>query len=202
MLIVFEGSEGAGKTTQIKYLLSSLKKMAYKVVVTKEPGGTQLGYALRQILLDPQLNINPLSEFLLYSASRAQIVSDVIRPRLAEGNIIICDRFLASSIAYQGYGRGLDLNLLENLTNEVVADVKPDLTLLLDISPEKGLQRVVKRGAIDRIEQGSMVFHRKVREGFLKQAKVDDSWIVFDADKTETELANDIWQVVISKLKL
>ena len=200
MFIVFEGPEGAGKSTQVQRLSAHLQKENYNVLTTKEPGGTPVGNAIREVLLDPELTINPLSEFLLYSASRAQIVRDVIKPALSQGRIVVCDRFLASSIAYQGYGRGLDLNLLHSLSKEVITHLKPEITFLLDISPEKGLQRVVARGKLDRLEQSNLSFHHRVRKGFLKQAKAESNWIILNAEETEEKLAEHIWQVVVSML--
>ena len=200
MFIVFEGPEGAGKSTQVHQIATHLQKEGYEVLATKEPGGTLVGNAIRKILLDPKFTINSLSEFLLYSASRAQIVKDVIRPALAQSKIVICDRFLASSIAYQGYGRGLDLDLIYHISKDVTTDLKPDLTFLLDILPEKGLQRVVKRGVMDRLEQSNLSFHNRVRKGFLEQAKSQSNWIILDAQETEEELAKEIWQKVASVL--
>ncbi len=200
MFIVFEGPEGAGKSTQAHKLVAHLQKEGYDVLATKEPGGTPVGNAVREVLLNPKFTINPLSEFLLYSASRAQIVDDVIKPALKQSKIVVCDRFLASSIAYQGYGRELDLSLLQLISQEVTTGLKPNMTFLLDIVPEKGLQRVVKRGVMDRLEQSTLSFHHKVRKGFLELAKTQSNWIILDAQETEQELAKQIWQEVISVL--
>ncbi len=200
MFIVFEGPEGAGKSTQARYLAKKLQKEGYNVLATKEPGGTQVGDAVREILLDPKFTINSLSEFLLYSASRAQLVREVINPALAQNKIVVCDRFLASSIAYQGYGRGLDLDLLYNFSKEVTTGLEPRLTFLLDIAIEKGLQRVVMRGGIDRLEQSNLSFHHRVRQGFLKLARANSSWRILNAEEAEEVLAEHIWQAVDSIL--
>ncbi len=200
MFIVFEGPEGAGKSTQAQRLTTHLQKENHSVLATKEPGGTPVGNAIRKILLDPELTINSLSEFLLYSASRAQIVNDVIKPALLQNKIVVCDRFLASSIAYQGYGRGLDLDFLYSLSKEVTADLRPEITFLLDISPKEGLKRAMVRGRLDRLEQNNLSFHHRVREGFLKQAKAESSWIILNAEEPEEKLAEHIWQVVVSML--
>ena len=168
--------------------------------MTKEPGGTPAGDAIREVLLNPELRIDPLPEFLLYSASRAQHVEEVIQPALNAGKLIISDRFAGASVAYQGYGRGLDLSFVRALSEKVTNGVHPDLTLLLDIEPERGLERVAKRGQKDRLEQADLSFHQEVRRGFLEQAKEDESWVVLDAEQPEEVLAEAIWQVVVGRL--
>ncbi len=199
--IAFEGPEGSGKSTQIRRLAKRLEEVGHDFVVTKEPGGTPAGDAVRAVLLDPSLRIDPLPEFLLYSASRAQHVEEVIQPALNAGKLVVSDRFAGASVAYQGYGRGLDLSFIRELTSRVTANLSPDLTLLLDMEPEKGLERVVSRGQKDRLEQADLSFHKRVRQGFLKQAQEDESWVVLSAEQPEEVLAEAIWQTVEGRLE-
>ena len=194
--IAFEGPEGSGKSTQIRRLAKSLEEVGRDFIVTKEPGGTPAGDAIREVLLDPTLRIDPLPEFLLYSASRAQHVEEVIQPALNAGKLVVSDRFAGASVAYQGYGRGLDLSFIRELSERVTNNIYPDLTLLLDMEPERGLERVAKRGQKDRLEQADLSFHRKVRRGFLEQAKEDKSWVVLNAEQSEEVLAKEIWNAV------
>ena len=201
LFIVFEGPEGAGKSTQIKHLAANLHNADIDPVLTREPGGTVAADKVREIILDPKLTINPLAEFLLYSASRAQHVEEVIEPALNAGKTIISDRFFGASVAYQGYGRGLELDFIYKLSERVTKNLKPDLVLLLDIEPELGLERIAARGQKDRLEQADLSFHKRVREGFLKQAEENNSWILLDATQTEKKLAATIWNVVKSELE-
>ncbi len=194
--IAFEGPEGSGKSTQIRRLAEKLEGVGRNFVVTKEPGGTPAGDAIRTVLLDPGLRIDPLPEFLLYSASRAQHVEEVIKPALDAGKLVISDRFAGASVAYQGYGRGLELPFIRELTSRVTNGIHPDLTLLLDMEPERGLERVAKRGHKDRLERADLSFHREVRRGFLGQAKEDESWIVLDAEQSEEVVTKMIWDAL------
>jgi dTMP kinase len=194
--LVFEGPEGSGKSTQVARLARRFKEAGYEPVVTREPGGTPAGDAIRRVILDPGLTMNALAEFLLYSASRAQHVEEVIRPALEAGKLVICDRFTAASLAYQGYGRGLDLDFVAGLSHMVTGGLKPDLTILLDLEIERGLARVAERGASDRLEQADLDFHERVREGFLKQAEERSNWLVMDAQQGEEVLAEAIWLAI------
>ena len=194
--IVFEGPEGAGKTTQIKHLEQVLRTRGLSPILTREPGGTPAADAIRQVILDPTLEINPLTEFLLYSASRAQHVDEVIKPALARNRMVICDRFYGASVAYQGYGRGLELDFIYALTKRVTQELEPDLVLFLDIEPELGLERIAARGQKDRLELADLSFHKKVYKGFLAQVEASDNWHSFDANVSEEELAEAIWQKV------
>jgi len=196
MFIVFEGPEGAGKSTQIQLLAKRLEKTGHELLVTKEPGGTPAGDAIRTTLLNPDLEINPLSEFLLYSASRAQLVQDVLIPALAEEKSVLCDRYFASSLAYQGYGRGLSLDFLKDISEKATQGLVPDITLLLDIEPEQGLKRVAARGAKDRLEQADLDFHKRLRHGFLELSKEMPNWHVLSAEQDVESLEKEIWEIV------
>jgi dTMP kinase len=193
LFIVFEGPEGAGKSTQIARLAERLRGSGRDVLLTREPGGTRAGDAVRQVLLDPEQVIYPLTEFLLYSASRAQLVSEVIGPALEAGRDVVSDRFTGASVAYQGYGRGLDLDLVADLNRRATSGLRPDLTVLLDIEPEAGLRRARSRSGQDRLEAAGLDFHRRVREGYLAQAAADPSWLVVDAAAPEDAVAEAVW---------
>jgi dTMP kinase len=200
LFIVFEGPEGAGKSTQIKHLVSALQEQGLELVQTREPGGTPAADAIRKVILDPELTINPLTEFLLYSASRAQHVEEIIQPALEQNKVVVCDRFFGASVAYQGYGRGLELEFIYNLTKKVTGGLKPDLVLLLDIDPKIGLERIAQRGQKDRLELADISFHQKVREGFLAQAKETKSWVIINAQQEEAKVKEEIWQAVQAQL--
>ncbi len=193
-LIVFEGPEGAGKSTQISLLHEGLAASGVSVTATREPGGTPVGDAIRHLLLHADLSIEPLVEFLLYSASRAQHVSEVIAPALRRGDVVLSDRFASASVAYQGYGRGLDVAFVEELNRRATAGLRPDLTVLLDLDPVEGLRRVAGRGAADRLEREELAFHQRVRQGFLRQAEGDPSWLVLDAREDPQRLARSVWR--------
>ncbi len=194
--IVFEGPEGAGKSTQVALLARRLRTSGRSVTTTREPGGTPTGDAIRELLLHADVTIDPLVEFLLYSASRAQHVREVIRPALARGDVVVSDRFAAASIAYQGYGRGLELPFVESLTARATLGLRPDLTVLLDLDPVEGLRRVAGRGVEDRLERAGLAFHRRVREGFLAQAAADAAWLTIDATEDAEGIAERVWSAV------
>lgn len=194
--IVFEGPEGAGKSTQVALLARRLRTSGRSVTTTREPGGTPTGDAIRELLLHADVTIDPLVEFLLYSASRAQHVREVIRPALARGDVVVSDRFAAASIAYQGYGRGLELPFVESLTARATLGLRPDLTVLLDLDPVEGLRRVAGRGIEDRLERAGLAFHRRVREGFLAQAAADAAWLIIDATEDAEGIAERVWSAV------
>jgi dTMP kinase len=188
LFITFEGPEGSGKTTQIECLREYLEEKGYSVLATREPGGTSIGDKIRVILLDPRnTDMLPASEALLFSAARAQIVNQVIRPHLARGGIVLCDRYADSTLAYQGYGHGLDLDTLHTITALATEGLKPDLTVYLDIDVEEGLRRKLaahkaNNSEWNRIDRQEMAFHRRVREGYLQMAVGEpDRWLVIDA---------------------
>jgi dTMP kinase len=204
--ITFEGGEGCGKSTHSRLLFKKLEQQNIPVVLTHEPGGTALGDELRRVLKRRQdSSVSPEAELFLFAASRAQLLAEVIRPALKEGKVVICDRFSHSTLAYQGYGRGLDLTIVERINSIAVQNLKPDLTIFLDISPEQGLAR--KRSAKDRFELEDLSFHRRVREGYLKVAAAGpDRWLVIDASLPKREVAGIIWNrvspLVISRSSL
>ncbi len=167
--ITFEGSEGCGKSTQSKLLYLYLKKKGYRALYLREPGGVAISEKIRKILLDPRnKNMSPLCETLLYMASRAQVIEEVILPAIKKGRIVICDRFLDSTLVYQGYGLGIDIESILRIGDFATAGLKPDLTILLDLAVKKGLE--YRSGKKDRIEQRSFRYHFKVRKGYLTLA--------------------------------
>ncbi|MBU4252025.1 MAG: dTMP kinase [Candidatus Omnitrophica bacterium] len=167
--ITFEGSEGCGKSTQSEMLFSYLKARGHKVVYLREPGGVGLSEMIRMILLDPKSRISAQAETLLYMAARAQVVQEIIKPALEAKKIVICDRFLDSTIAYQGFGLGIDIKLIKTLGSFATQGIKPDLTILLDLPVKSGLKH--RENCRDRIEQRSVNYHEKVRKGYLLLAK-------------------------------
>ncbi|MDD4657663.1 MAG: dTMP kinase [Eubacteriales bacterium] len=169
--IVFEGLDGCGKTTQAQMLSDFLSHQGVKYLHVREPGGTTVGNKLREILLDPETVLTRWGEVLLLAAARAQLVQDVIRPALAQGEIVVCDRYLFSSLAYQGYGLQQNVELVRQVNLEAVGGLMPDWTFLLDIEPEAGLARQANRRGLDRIEQRNAGFFQRVVEGYQQLAK-------------------------------
>jgi dTMP kinase len=173
-LIVFEGVEGCGKTTQIQLTGEWLQYLGIEVMITREPGGTELGVDLRRLLLDGKNSIANRTELLLYAADRAQHVEQKLKPNLLKGKFVLCDRFIYSSIAYQGYGRGLDLNLINQLNAIATVDLEVDLVLWLDLDVEVGMSRKHRTGEIaDRIELEKIDFHRRVQQGYAQLAQAN-----------------------------
>ena len=197
LFITFEGGEGSGKSVQTRALYRRLSQLAMLALLTHEPGGTPLGKKLgRWLKWTDDRDISPLTELLLFNASRAQLVSEIIRPNLESGITVICDRYADSTTAYQGYGRGLDLETVKMINNVATQGLKPDLTILLDMPVKAGLAR--KRGKRhDRFEQERTAFHQRVREGYLKMAANDpERWLVIDAMQSKEKIAQIIWQKV------
>ncbi|MEO7039430.1 MAG: dTMP kinase [Candidatus Elarobacter sp.] len=189
MLVTFEGIEAAGKSTLIAALARDLSARNDPVLVTKEPGGTPLGEALRAVFLDPAMSIDPIAEVMLLNASRAQHVVEVIGPALKHGTIVLCDRFFDATVAYQGYGRGLDIETLLELCLVATQRIAPDLTFVLDIPAELSAQRVRARGGIDRLEREDAPFHARVREGYLALARRFPRMAVLDGTQPPAALA-------------
>lgn len=196
--ITFEGVEGSGKTTQMAILGHALETRGYPVVRTREPGGTKISDAIRALILDSKNQImDAKTEFLLYLASRAQHLKEVILPALAEGKIVLCDRFADATYAYQGYGRGLSKREIELIGRFVTGGISPDLTLLLDIDVKKGLARLKGREEINRLDQEALQFHEAVREGYLHLAKKNPRRIrVIRTDASVEEIAKKIKEAV------
>lgn len=197
LLITLEGGEGCGKSTQLEILADSLRTAGFNVTVVREPGGTAAGEAIRSILLDRTHDgLDARAELLLYEASRAQLVAEVIRPALAAGGVVLCDRFTDSTTAYQGYGRGLPLDEVRQLNSTATGGISPDLTILLDVSPEIGLARAARASDPDRLEAESIAFHARVREGFREIAAAEPDRVqVIDGDGEVDEVARRIFQV-------
>ncbi len=199
LFIVFEGPEGAGKTTQARLLYKYFKKRHYDVILTREPGGTKVAEKIRKIILSPKIKISSLTELLLYEACRAQHIAEIILPNLKKGKIVISDRFTFASVVYQGYARGLGVKLVEDLNKLVVGDITPDITFVLDIEPKEGLKRVKKRtGYFDRLEKENLKFHKKIREGYIKLSKNKKNVFVVDA---QNKSAHQVHLTVLEILK-
>jgi dTMP kinase len=187
-LITFEGGEGSGKSTQVELLARRLETAGRRILKLREPGGTPLGEELRQLLLHRRADISPQAELLLFLAARAELVRAVIRPALAEGTIVICDRFSDSTLAYQGYGRGIDLDQVRKLNDSATGGLKPNLTVLLDLPVEAGRSR--KQRDEDVFQGEDDAFHERVRQGYLELAREEpDRWLVLDATRPPAELA-------------
>ncbi len=193
--LVFEGTDGSGKSTQIRSLLRRLRRRGYQVVLTREPGGTPLGEVIRR-QLKTQPDITPTSELLLFEAARSQVVDTVIRPALLAGSVVLTDRFTASTVAYQGHGRGLDLESIHRLNDAATGGLTPDLTILLDLHFQIGLAR--KPGTkTDNFETESAEFYGRVRESYRQQANGEPNrWLVVDATRPPRQIAEEIWQKI------
>jgi dTMP kinase len=199
--IVFEGVEGAGKTTQIHQTAAWLQNCDGKdrsILITREPGGTKLGQQIRQLLLeDPDSFVGNRTELLLYGADRAQHVESVIKPHLDRGDIVLCDRFTDSTVAYQGYGRGFDRSEIDRVNQLATGGLQSDLTLWLDLDVEIGLQRVLLRGKPDRMEQATLDFHQRVRQGYQQLANIYPDRIVrIDANQPELVVQTEIQTIL------
>jgi dTMP kinase len=207
LFITFEGIEGCGKTTQIGHLKSFLEGENRPVLLTREPGGTGIGEKIRQVLLSSEsAGIEPMTELLLYTAARVQHWREAISPALAQGKIVLCDRFADATTVYQGYARGLNLAWIAELHARAVDNVKPNLTFLLDLPVEEGLKRAWRRMESqtlreDRFEKETLEFHQRVREGYLTLARREsDRFIVLDGLKDESSLHREIVAHLSSRL--
>lgn len=203
LFITFEGGEGSGKSTQLRLLATYLRTRGEEVVETRDPGGTAIGKEIRTLLLSRESGaMSAVAELLLYEASRAQLVREVIKPALARGAVVACDRFTDSTVAYQGFGRGLDLDLIRRLNRLAADGLTPDLTILLDLDPGLGLGRSGRSGrsdavSRDRIEAEPLAFHERVRTGYLEAARREpDRFRVIDASLTAPEIARIVREAV------
>ncbi len=201
LFITFEGGEGCGKTTQSRLLVRRLNHLALPSLLLREPGGTRLGEKIRRILKNRTgVAISPTAELLLFNASRYQLVSEVVGPALREGRTVVCDRFADSTVAYQSYGRGLEIESVNEINRVGTAGLRPDLVFLLDLDPQIGLGRK-SQGSADRFESENLAFHRRVRAGFLKLATTEpERWTVLDATAPRETIANQVWSKVMAAL--
>ena len=203
MFITFEGPDGSGKTTQIRQLIPVLQEKGLDIVQTREPGGTYIGDQIRSVIMNMKnKSMHPRAEILLFCASRAQLVEELIRPSLAEGKLVLCDRYADSTMAYQGYGHGLDRDALSQLLNFATGGLKPDLTLLFDISAEAGLRRrLANHEEWNRMDDYALQFHERVRSGYLAMAAAEpERWTVINADRTPEEIHEEVVSVIAAKL--
>lgn len=209
MFVVFEGIEGCGKSTQSRMVFERLQELDVAALWTRQPGGCALGLRLRAMLLSREGSaLTPMSELFLYLADRAQHVAEVIQPALAAGKVVLCDRFTDSTLAYQGYGRGLDLSMLQAMNETAVAGCRPDLTVVLDLPVRLGLDRARVRNAEQgqsesegRFEAESMAFHQRIRDGYLALASESSAGhVVIPADGTPEEVFRRVWPAVHSRI--
>lgn len=204
LFIAFEGPEGSGKSTQVTLLSEALRAEGQRVVRTREPGGTPISEQIRQVLHDVEnLAMLPITEILLYSAARAQHVGELIWPALQRGEIVISDRYAASTLAYQGYGRGLDMEMLQVITDFATGGIYPDLVVYLDLDVTVGLERKLGdrregRGEWNRMDQQAIAFYQRIREGYLDMAKQDsDKWLTIDA----TQPIEQVHRIILGRVK-
>jgi len=204
VFITLEGPDGGGKTTQASLLADFLRQRGCDVVATREPGGTAIGDQVRAILssLD-NTAMHPRTEILLFQASRAQHVEQIIRPHLAKGGIVVCDRYADSTLAYQGYGHQVDLERLRLIVDFATGGLKPDLTLLLDIDVEEGLRRRTNSGEWNRLDAYALAFHRRVRQGYFELARQEpERWVTVDAGRPEELVQEELRRVVLQRLEM
>jgi len=201
-LITFEGGEGAGKSTHIKRLKSALEVQGFRVLIVREPGGTVVGEAIRAVLLTRDHDMmSPRTELLLYEAARAQLVDEVIRPALEEGMVVLCDRFTDSTTAYQGYGRGLDIEMIKDLNLSATGGIIPVCTIVIDVPVDAGLLRATRKGEPDRLESEDTAFHEAVRAGFIKIAQSDPERVhMIDGTRKKGVVSAEIQQIVFRVL--
>ena len=203
--ITFEGPEGSGKTSQLKLAVAWLERRGVPLVVTREPGGTPIGEEIRQLVHDTKrTEMSRKAEILLYSASRAQHVAEIILPALKAGKVVLCDRFFDSTYAYQGYGRGLPMEPLQMITKFATQNLTPDLTLYLDISPEIGIQRRELGGDVmNRLDREALEFHQRVRKGYLTLIRENpERWRTIDGSGTREEVHCAVKKVLKQALNL
>ncbi|STO06736.1 MULTISPECIES: dTMP kinase [Exiguobacterium] len=203
MFITVEGPDGSGKTTQLKLLVQALTDKGYEVVTTREPGGTKVGNSIREVLLSPEHDeMTARVEMMLYAASRAQNVEQIIRPALSRGAVVVCDRFVDASIAYQGFGLGYDLEQILALNEWATGGLKPDLTFLFDLSPSQASSRMKDRGQLDRIESRDEAFHQRVYDGFQSLlAEHPDRMVRINANETIECIQDEVFDITLERLR-
>jgi dTMP kinase len=203
MFVTLEGIEGSGKSTLLPQLAQRLKETGVDPIVTYEPGGTPVGEAVREILLDRYFGnteMTPMTEALLMNASRAELVARIIRPALGAGRVVLCDRYTDSTLAYQGYGRGLDLRTLRLMCLAATDGLEPDLTLLLDIPADVSHERIGERGNLNRIDRAGAEFSRRARHGYLEMAKSGGRWHVLNGTLPTADLLDRAWCIVRERI--
>lgn len=204
MFITLEGPEGSGKSMQIRELADFIREQGFEVLTTREPGGTFIGDQIREVIMRmDNTMMHPNTEILLFCAARAQIVTEVIRPNLEKGVVVISDRYGDSTLAYQGYGHGLDLQTLKEILRFATGGLKPDLTLLLDVDVDEGLSRKIKGGSEwNRLDAQKVEFHKRVRAGYHEMVKSEpERWQVIDASNDPQKVQQDIRAVILKKLE-
>lgn len=203
MFITLEGPDGSGKTSQVAPLIEYLQQQGLPLLALREPGGTPISEQVRQVIMTlKNTGMNPRTEILLFLAARAQLVAEVIKPALAEGKMILCDRYADSTLAYQGYGHGVDLDILRNLLDFTTGRLYPDLTLLLDIETEAGLRRKRSAGGEwNRLDAYDVAFHQRVRKGYLELAASEPSrWVIIDASQPPEVVQSAMRQAILARI--
>ncbi len=204
MFITLEGPDGSGKTSQVPPLEEFMQKQGLPVLALREPGGTEISEQVRQVIMTlKNTGMNPRTEILLFLAARAQLVAEVIRPALNQGKVILCDRYADSTLAYQGYGHGVDLEILRSMLDFATGRLYPDLTLLLDIETEAGLRRKRRAGGEwNRLDAYDVDFHRRVRQGYFELAASEpERWVVIDASQPPEVVQSAMRQAIIARIR-
>lgn len=202
-MIVIDGANGGGKSTAIRSLASFLSERGYEVITTREPGGTSISEQIRELLLSIHpTRMEDMTELMLFAAARAQHYREMIKPALASGKIVISDRFDSATVSFQHYARGLPLDTIEQLNTMALEGFKPDMTIILDVTPEVGMQRVINRGeALERMETEENAFHARARHGYLEQARQNpDRFTVVDASRAQEHVIADVQDVALELL--
>jgi len=204
VFITLEGPDGSGKTSQVPPLVDFLQKEGLPVLALREPGGTEISEQVRQVIMTMKnTGMNPRTEILLFLAARAQLVAEVIRPALANGKVILCDRYADSTLAYQGYGHGVDLDILRNMLDFATGRLYPDLTLLLDIETEAGLRRKRRAGGEwNRLDAYDIDFHRRVRQGYFELAASEpERWVIIDASQPPEVVQSAMRRAILARIR-
>jgi dTMP kinase len=204
MFISLEGPEGSGKTSQLPALAEYLRQHGFSVLTTREPGGTSIGEQIRTVLHTLEnKEMNPRTEILLFQASRAQLVEQIIKPQLKKGGVVLSDRYADSTLAYQGYGHQIDIESLRVLVTFATGGLKPDLTILLDVDVETGLRRKELKGEWNRLDAYDLEFHKRVRQGYLQLVQAEpERWVVVDASHSPKKVQDELRRVVAERLDI